>query len=203
MSDASMGGTVICASCWPAGRLGKLLYESMALYTLRMSKLTAVRFPDELSAAVDAAAAEQKCSKTELIISAVRSHLGARGLPIMITTKEEALQVPRVLSKKPVIEQREPVLVAPTADNIPGGPRLAKKFGKAERQPRAASQMRPVRVLPGDDEARAEIRRKMDEIPDTPEQQRQPTADGLYKECPHGRNEWRCLQVRCKMETNR
>ena len=175
----------------------------MSLYTLKMSKLVAVRLPDELSATVDAAAAEQQCSKTELIIRAVRAYLGP--VPITITTPAEALQVPRALKKNaaPAIEKREPVLVAPTRDNLPGAPAGPRKFGKAERQPRAASQMQPVRALPGDDEARAEIRRKIDEIPDTPAQQHEPTADGRYKECPHGRNQWRCLWVRCKMETNR
>lgn len=118
-----------------------------------MSKPVTVRLADELVAAVEQIAATEDRTVSQVIGRLIESGLQNRTtvsapIPIMITTKEEALQVPRALkaarepeedddwsaspapAPRPVKERK---YVKPTRDNLPGPRPVAAEQEKPRR----------------------------------------------------------------------
>ena len=105
---------------------------------------------------------------------------------------------PRAVLDAPV--KPEPVLVAPTRDNLPG-PR--PQYGKKKAEPAKPFVRQGYRELPGDAEARERVHQQIHTEPLTVEEQGQADPARGFKACTHGRNVYRCSAVKCKIESGR
>ncbi len=165
-----------------------------------------IRFPVDLVKALDVVAEREQRTRAGQIIwiltnavSGEQRNPGSNGVrpdvtvpvPVTVDTPRQAYETARAL--KP-----EPVLVAPTRDNLPGPkPKYAGR-GKVKPEKEAA----PIvgrRVLAEDAELYAAREAAMNRVAFTVEQQKEPDPERGYRECHHGRNLYRCEWTACKV----